>query len=70
MTRYLINQLIPLVHVADVERSIAFYELLGFAAGERMQDNAGRTCWASLAAAEARLMFTAADAPIVRKHRP
>lgn len=69
MTHYLVNQLIPLVHVADVERSILFYELLGFAADEQMQDHAGRTFWASLAAGEARLMFTAADAPIVPENQ-
>lgn len=65
MTDYLVNQLIPLVHVADVEQSIGFYEFLGFAVSERMQDDTGRTFWASLSAGEARLMFTAADAPIV-----
>jgi catechol 2,3-dioxygenase-like lactoylglutathione lyase family enzyme len=65
MTHYLVNQLIPLVHVADLERTITFYELFGFAVGDRMQDDAGRTFWASLAVGEARLMFTAADAPIV-----
>ncbi len=64
MAHYLVNQLIPLVHVADVERSIHFYEYLGFTAGERMQDHAGRTCWASMTAGEARLMLTTADAPI------
>ena len=69
MADQFVNALIPLVHVADVEESIAFYELLGFDARERMKDSAGRTFWTSLAASDARLMLALADAPIVSEEQ-
>ncbi|HUS18471.1 MAG TPA: VOC family protein [Terriglobales bacterium] len=31
-----ITALVPMVHVADVERSVAFYQLLGFEVGNRV----------------------------------
>lgn len=65
MADHLVHQLIPMVHVADVEKAIHFYELLGFAPIKRMQDHAGWTFWASIVAGDARLMFAAADAPVV-----
>lgn len=58
-----VDDLIPFVHVGDVARSIAFYELLGFsvgdtyAAGERLD-------WASLESQTAKLMLARADEPI------
>jgi len=55
--------LIPYVHVADLQRSIAFYTLLGFAL-EQTHDAEGETVWASLRNAESRLFLILADAPI------
>jgi ketosteroid isomerase-like protein/catechol 2,3-dioxygenase-like lactoylglutathione lyase family enzyme len=58
-----VRDLIPFVHVRDVERSIAFYERLGFAVtdtfafGERLD-------WAALEAGSGRLMLARADAPV------
>jgi hypothetical protein len=55
--------LIPYVHVADLQRSIAFYLLLGFVL-EQTHDADGVTVWASLRNAESRLFLIVADAPI------
>lgn len=58
-----VDELIPFVHVADVARSIAFYELLGFAVddthsvGEQLD-------WASLSHGDARIMLAGAGDPI------
>lgn len=58
-----VSSLVPFVHVGDVERSIAFYGLLGFAV-YATHGPAGRLVWASLASGEARLMLARADEPI------
>lgn len=58
-----VTRLVPFVHVADVERSIAFYALLGFAV-ERTHGPARRLGWASLTAGAAQLMLARADDPI------
>jgi catechol 2,3-dioxygenase-like lactoylglutathione lyase family enzyme len=54
---------VPFVHVADVDRSVAFYELLGF---ELLHEFApdGRRVWAFLERGDARLMVAEADAPV------
>jgi catechol 2,3-dioxygenase-like lactoylglutathione lyase family enzyme len=55
--------LIPYVHVADLARSIAFYDLLGFTL-EQTHDADGTTVWASLRNEQSRLFLILADAPI------
>ncbi|MFO0838294.1 MAG: hypothetical protein U1D55_07170 [Phycisphaerae bacterium] len=55
--------LIPMAHVADVERSIVFYEHLGFSVLNRLE-HGGITRWASLRSANAWIMFARADGPI------
>ena len=57
------SDLIPFVHVRDVERSIAFYELLGF----EVRDTHGpddQLDWAAIERDRARLMLAQASAPI------
>jgi catechol 2,3-dioxygenase-like lactoylglutathione lyase family enzyme len=58
-----VTDLVPFVHVADVDRSIAFYELLGF---ELLDDFVpeDRRVWAFLERGDARLMVAEADAPV------
>ena len=61
----------PLLNVADVARSIAFYEALGFAVTDRF-DQDGQAIWAHLSLGEARLMLnqqTRIDAAS-RRERP
>ena len=54
--------LIPFVHVADIERSIAFYETLGFEVTDTHRHE-GRLDWAALRAGGAALML-AQGAPL------
>lgn len=58
-----VDALVPFVHVGDVERSIAFYALLGFEVRDTYEHD-GRLDWASLRHADAQLMLAAASAPI------
>jgi predicted lactoylglutathione lyase len=59
----MIRALIPMAHVADVEASIRFYELLGFTVKDRFT-HAAITNWASLASGVTMLMLTRASGPI------
>jgi catechol 2,3-dioxygenase-like lactoylglutathione lyase family enzyme len=58
-----VSDLVPFAHVADVDRSVAFYERLGF---EMVHDFVpeDRRVWAFLERGDARLMVTEADAPV------
>ena len=58
-----VEDLIPFVHVADVARSIAFYELLGFAV-RATHGPSDRLEWAALEHQHAKLMVARADSPI------
>lgn len=57
--------LVPMAHVADVQRSIDFYELLGFKVASTFKNDAGVLCWVDLRSTDARLMLTRADAPVI-----
>lgn len=58
-----VQSLVPMAHVADVERSIRFYTMLGFEVGDRKIHN-GRTIWAWIASGPASLMLAAATEPV------
>ena len=58
-----VSGLVPFVHVAYVERSIAFYRLLGFEAEDTYAPD-GRPVWAALRSEDARLMVAEAGTPI------
>jgi catechol 2,3-dioxygenase-like lactoylglutathione lyase family enzyme len=60
-----VRDLIPFVHVTDVARSIAFYELLGFELKDTYEHD-GRLDWAALESRDAQLMLAHASAPIER----
>jgi predicted enzyme related to lactoylglutathione lyase len=60
-----VQNLIPFVHVTDVERSIAFYELLGFDLKDTYEHD-GQLDWAALESRDAQLMLARASAPIER----
>jgi hypothetical protein len=57
-----IDDLIPFVHVHDVERSIGFYELLGFTVTDSY--GGGPLDWAALESVDAKLMLARAGEPI------
>jgi catechol 2,3-dioxygenase-like lactoylglutathione lyase family enzyme len=58
-----VDDLIPFVHVSDLPRSIAFYELLGFEVGDTYEVD-GQLRWAALQHAHARIMLELASTPI------
>ena len=60
-----IVNLVPMAHVADVERSSDFYALLGFKVESTFKNSAGILCWADLVSGGARIMVTRASGPIV-----
>jgi hypothetical protein len=56
-----VTALTPYAHVFDVERSLAFYVLLGMRPGTRFKDDAGRTVWCDANAGGARIMLSLAS---------
>jgi catechol 2,3-dioxygenase-like lactoylglutathione lyase family enzyme len=60
-----VSDLVPFVHVADVDRSIAFYALLGFGLEDELVED-GRRIWGFLERGDARLMVAEADEPVDR----
>jgi hypothetical protein len=58
-----VTGLVPFAHVADVERSVAFLELLGLELRETYEHE-GRLVWASMGRASAALMLAEGEAPI------
>jgi len=63
------QSLVPMVSVADVERSIAFYTYLGFEIGNTFAcEGETKPSWAWLQSGGAQLMLAAADEAISDKH--
>lgn len=60
-----VTGLVPMAHVADVERSIRFYEQLGLKLVNRLQKPDGLTFWAFMKSSGAEIMFSLADEPVV-----
>lgn len=64
------RQLVPMVSVADVERSIEFYAKLGFEVGNTFsEEGATKPSWAWLYSDRAQLMLTAAEEPVVAEQQ-
>lgn len=60
------RRLVPMVSVAEVERSIVFYRHLGFEVGNTFtEEGATAPAWAWLHSDRAELMLAAADEPII-----
>jgi len=61
-----LDSLIPMMHVADVPRSIAFYERLGFRVTNTFEPSGqSQPVWAALESGGAQLMVALADGPVV-----
>ena len=64
------RQLVAMLGVADVGRSVEFYGLLGFEVGNTFtQEGATGPAWAWLRCGQAQLMLAAADEPIVAEQQ-
>jgi catechol 2,3-dioxygenase-like lactoylglutathione lyase family enzyme len=61
----MVTGLVPMVHVADVERSINFYTQLGLNMVNKLSNQRGTTVWTFMKTAGAEIMFTIADKPVV-----
>lgn len=59
-----VARLVPFVHVADVEDSLAFYALLGFSPENMMRDAHDRAFWALANSGEAEIMLARASGPV------
>ena len=59
-----INRLVPYVHVADVEASLAFYTMLGFTPVKAMKDDDGKMFWVLARSAAAEIMLAQSSGPI------
>jgi hypothetical protein len=57
--------LIPMAHVADVQRSVDFYKLLGMELRSSLKTPQGGLQWAHVACQGAELMFARASEPVV-----
>lgn len=60
-----VDGLVPFAHVADVERSIRFYELLGFRIVDTLKDKSGKILWADIQSGKGALMLARADEPVI-----
>ena len=56
---------IPLARVADVQRSVDFYRLLGMEVRGSLRNSSGELQWVSLACEDAELMFSRESEPVI-----
>jgi catechol 2,3-dioxygenase-like lactoylglutathione lyase family enzyme len=61
--------LVPFAHVADVARSVAFYETLGFSVGGKLTGEDGTLDWVILEHEGAQVMVGRATAPVVAEEQ-
>lgn len=59
-----VNRLVPFVHVADVQASLAFYAMLGFVPQNVMKDGRGDAFWALAQSGMAEIMLARASGPV------
>jgi hypothetical protein len=59
-----VTESVAMAHVVDVDCSVEFYSLLGFACDSRFSAENGVTNWSSISSGKARLMLARASAPV------
>ncbi|MDP1663002.1 MAG: hypothetical protein Q8L55_13885 [Phycisphaerales bacterium] len=59
-----INRTVAYIHVADVDASLAFYALLGYAPEKTLKDEQGRAFWSLAHSGTAEIMLARASGPI------
>jgi Glyoxalase/Bleomycin resistance protein/Dioxygenase superfamily len=57
--------LVPMAHVADVQRSVSFYQLFGLKMRNNLKAADGAWQWAYVECEQAEIMFARASGPIV-----
>ena len=60
-----VTGLVPMAHVADVQRSVTFYEHLGFKMKDSLTNKAGKFAWAFIESEHAELMFALASDAVI-----
>jgi hypothetical protein len=60
-----VTGLIPMAHVADPQRAVDFYKLLGMEVRGSLRDAAGNLQWVHLSCEQADLMLTRASEPVI-----
>ena len=64
-TQARVTGLIPMAHVADVQRSVDFYKRLGMELRGSLKNSSGDLQWAHVACEQAELMLARASEPVV-----
>jgi Glyoxalase/Bleomycin resistance protein/Dioxygenase superfamily len=60
-----VTGLVPMVHVADVQRTVDFYKLMGMAVGGSLCSSSGDLQWVHVSCDRAEVMFTRANEPVI-----
>jgi glyoxalase/bleomycin resistance protein/dioxygenase superfamily protein len=60
-----VTGLVPMVHVADVQRTVDFYKLMGLEVRGSLRNSAGDLQWVYMACERAEVMFARADEPVI-----
>jgi hypothetical protein len=60
-----VNRLVPMAHVADVDRSAEFYSLLGFSCESRFSGVNGVTNFAGMVSGQAKIFLALASEPVI-----
>lgn len=60
-----VTGLVPMVHVADMQRTVDFYKLMGMGASGSLRNASGDLQWVDMSCDRAEVMFTRADEPVI-----
>jgi hypothetical protein len=60
-----VNDLVPMVHVADVRHAVRYYELFGLKVRNTLKAADGEWVWAYIECEQAKIMFARASGPVV-----
>lgn len=64
-----VTGVVPMAHVAGVDRSAQFYALLGFGCESRFSGQDGVTNWSALASGDVRVFLARASAPVIAEQQ-
>jgi catechol 2,3-dioxygenase-like lactoylglutathione lyase family enzyme len=65
LTKPSVTGLVPMAFVADLQRSVDFYKLLGMEVRHSLRNSSGQLKWIFLACDRAELMFARASDPVI-----